>query len=229
MKSDSAVVATPQQVVGQPLDLRESAERIRSLWNTGVQDYVKIGRELKEAKRLHPKKFTAWVKDELPFAPRIAEYLIAIGKHPVISDPKHASVFPARWTTLAALAEVPEADLLKAMESGRVTPKLQRKQVAKLFSEPKKEDEEAEPRHAREVAEGILRSYLAATAKLTKVDVRHIDPARVAAWASTVVRTLKAVDDFHDKLRDLAPEEPAEVSRASVREHSRTPAPEATA
>ena len=72
------------------------------------------------------------VADDLPFTLRTAELFISIARNPVLSNANHGSYLPASWRTLSELARLPEPVLQEALEAGRITPDLERKEVALL-------------------------------------------------------------------------------------------------
>src|SRR5690606_8102365 len=75
------------------------------------------------------------VEDCLPFGRATAMRLMAIADCPAISNVARAQHLPASWTTLYELSRLPEADLIDAIESGRVTPELKRSDVRKLITD----------------------------------------------------------------------------------------------
>ncbi len=72
------------------------------------------------------------VAQDLPFTLRTAELFISIARNPVLSNANHGSYLPASWRTLSELARLPQEVLEEALDDGRITPELQRKEVALL-------------------------------------------------------------------------------------------------
>jgi len=125
----------------------EWATRIKEAWQKTVSDFVATGQALKDAKAGLPHgDFTNMVDDGLPFSARVAEYLMAIASNPALANPKHASVLPASWATLAELARLDASTIEKFIEEGRIHPELERKQVALLLPAPKAKAKKAAPK-----------------------------------------------------------------------------------
>jgi hypothetical protein len=77
------------------------ARKVRAAWQKSVESIIETGRLLIEAKAALPHGgFEIMVKD-LPFGARAAQFLMKVASHPVLSNPKHASLLPASWMTLA--------------------------------------------------------------------------------------------------------------------------------
>lgn len=124
----SALVAVTSSV-----DRATYARRIAESWGAIADNIFAIGRTLVEAKEaLAHGEFTAMVEADLPFGPRTARRLMAIARHPVLSDRTHASVLPGSWMTLYELTKVPEPELERAIADGTVRPDMERRDVAAL-------------------------------------------------------------------------------------------------
>ena len=63
---------------------------------------------------------------KFPFTDRVARYLMAVFRRPVISNRQHAADLPSSWRTLAILAQLPESQFLK-----RGAPGLQKSEAQK--------------------------------------------------------------------------------------------------
>ena len=86
---------------------------------------VEVGELLVQAKAaLEHGEFLKMVEEELPFTDRAARYPMLIGKHPVISNRKHASVLPSSWYTLGVLAQLSESQFLEQLEAGVIHPEM---------------------------------------------------------------------------------------------------------
>jgi len=71
-------------------------------------------------------------KVSLPFGEQTARKLMKVASNTTISKKAtHGRAFPPNWTTLYELTKVPEPALLEGIESGRVSPTMQREDVAK--------------------------------------------------------------------------------------------------
>jgi hypothetical protein len=54
---------------------------------------------------------------------------MAIAQHPILANRTHGSVLPPSWRTLYELTKVPDSELQRALEDGRVHPGLERRDV----------------------------------------------------------------------------------------------------
>jgi len=110
----------------------EWAERIRPHLDRAAESFVAAGRELTAAKAALPHGGFLELVASLDLAPRTAQRLMQIAHHPVFSDATRGSHLPNAWRTLAELARVPEDDLLAAIESGVVHPRMRRADAEQL-------------------------------------------------------------------------------------------------
>ena len=114
----------------------EWARRITSAWAAGVAAFVQTGRQLIRAKRaLGAGAFLHMIETELPFSDRTAERLMAIARHPVLSDSTHASNLPPSWTTLYELSRLPAGKLRKLIEQERIHSDMERVEATSLVFE----------------------------------------------------------------------------------------------
>ena len=65
---------------------------------------------------------------------------MAIAAHPVISNATHGSCLPASWRTLYELTKLPEPQLARLLESGKIRPETERKHVLALQREAIREE-----------------------------------------------------------------------------------------
>jgi hypothetical protein len=125
----------------------EWAQKICAQWRKGAEAFIEAGRLLiaskADLKSSGGGSWEAMMKERLPFSPRIAQMLMKIADHPVISDPKHVSLLPPSWGTLYQIARLPAPVVEKAIADGRITPKTERKDVAAL--KPPKPPEPSTP------------------------------------------------------------------------------------
>ncbi|MGO9236659.1 MAG: DUF3102 domain-containing protein [Methylocella sp.] len=123
---------------GLRVSATEWAARINAAWQKTVSNIIETGQALIDAKADLPHgTFTNMIEDDLAFGPRAAERLMAIASHPALSNPTHASVLPASWTTLAELARLDGFRVETLIKEGRIYPGLERKDVALLLPPPK--------------------------------------------------------------------------------------------
>jgi hypothetical protein len=117
-------------------DSEQWARRINAAFAAGVAAFVETGRQLVEAKRaLGHGAFMRMVETELRFSASTAERLMAIARHPVISDSAHAPILPPSWTVLYELARLPAGKVRKLIEQERIHPEMERSEAASLVLE----------------------------------------------------------------------------------------------
>lgn len=131
------------------VDIRPSgreffAAKIGGALSKSVEGFIEAGSWLTEAKegkdRLPHGEFLKMVEDDLKLDIRTAQRLMLIAKHPIISNAAHAPHLPPIWYTIYELTKVPDEGLMKAIEDGRINPKMERKDVAALKAQyPKPE------------------------------------------------------------------------------------------
>lgn len=83
---------------------------------------IEIGTILIEAKYAHPRRFEAWVEEELPFSAAKAHQLMAISRAFRELPPEKREALPAPWTTLFRLTRLGRPELESAIEAGIITP-----------------------------------------------------------------------------------------------------------
>ena len=92
-----------------------AAAWVTEAWQGAVESIVETGRRLAEAKiRVGHGNWLPTV-DLLPFSDRTAQMLMAISKHPDISNPHHGSHLPASWRTLSVLAQLPPGEIPRSI------------------------------------------------------------------------------------------------------------------
>lgn len=106
------------------------AARISACWQASVKAILEVGRLLKAAKDALPHgEFGAMCDTDLPFGTRTAEMLMAIAADPRLTNPKHVSLLPSHWGTLYELTKLTDEQFEKGIETGTITPELERKRV----------------------------------------------------------------------------------------------------
>jgi hypothetical protein len=116
-------------------DWKYWAKRITSTWQSSVANIIETGRLLIKAKAaLSHGEFGDMIKKYLPFKSRTAQSLMKLAHNPVLSNTQHVAHLPAHWGTLVALDTLglPDAELTAKIHDGTITPKMERKDVAKL-------------------------------------------------------------------------------------------------
>jgi len=107
------------------------ASEINKAWQSGVASILHTGYLLIGAKEdLEHGSFESMVQQKLPFVPQTARKLMAIARHPIISNRAHVRDLPASWATLYKLTKLPIGNLRTKFADGSINPKLERKEVA---------------------------------------------------------------------------------------------------
>jgi hypothetical protein len=145
----NGAVHTNGHSTGRPPRTRqEFARLITAAWNRQVSTIVSAGRLLREAKtgpnKLPHGEFLDMFRRnsetgrrDLPFGERTAQKLMAIARHPVLSDPSHESHLPPHVETLYLLTKLPQDQLEQMLTDGTITAETERKEVEKLVAECK--------------------------------------------------------------------------------------------
>jgi hypothetical protein len=107
---------------------------IKSEWRTATASLIETGRILIEAKKnLDHGEFGPMIRTKLPFGERTAEKLMAIARHPIISNPTHESHLPPRQEALYLMTRLPLEELEKMLADGTINPNTERKHVEKIL------------------------------------------------------------------------------------------------
>jgi hypothetical protein len=123
-----------------PGELEHWAGAINDRLGRAVGAIIEAGRLLVEAKarlkhgewerlfRGHPHA----VPNAVPISVSTGQRLMAIARHPILSNPAHAQHLPRSWTTLYQLTKIDAATLRQSIKDGQVHPGLGRRQAAAL-------------------------------------------------------------------------------------------------
>jgi hypothetical protein len=135
---------------GGGTDWKAWAGRINEAWQKSVEGVLEAGRLLLEAKEeLQHGTFENMIRLELNFGLRTAQMLMGIAANPTLSNPKHVSLLPPSWGTLAQLdkaeRKLGEGTIARWLADGTVTPKTERKEIAALIAPDEDEEPEAKP------------------------------------------------------------------------------------
>ena len=116
-----------------PLTRSQWANKIAARWRDSVQAIIDVGTLLLQAKEQLPHgDFGSMVNEDLPFGWNTANKLMAIARHPVLSNSYHATNLPPSWYTLYELTLIPEAPLTRWLQDGTITSELDRQAVSQL-------------------------------------------------------------------------------------------------
>ena len=105
---------------------QEAADHVSEAWQNAVESIVETGRRLIVAKvKVGHGNWLPTVA-LLPFSQQTANKLMTVAQHPDISNHAHVRDLPAAWGTLAVLAQLPAGEIPRRIESGEITPELDR-------------------------------------------------------------------------------------------------------
>jgi hypothetical protein len=108
--------------------------KITAAWRRTIEGIIEVGDLLLQAKEdLDHGLFEAMVRDRLPFGASAARRLMAIARHPVLTNRAHVHVLPASWGTLAQLARLQPERLEAAIGHGDVHPAMERRHATALL------------------------------------------------------------------------------------------------
>jgi hypothetical protein len=154
--TEVATTTTNAEIIppGQ-LTRAEYVEHIWAAYARTVAAIIEVGLWLIKARNNLPHgEFEAMVREDLPFLPPYAYKLRTVAANPVLSNPSHGKDLPPSVATLYELTFIKDEPLLALIESGKITPKLERA-AAHALRPPKKKKCPARPHvpeHADESA-----------------------------------------------------------------------------
>ncbi len=112
-------------------DQEKQAGRVLESFASFHAHVIQTGRDLTKARADIPRgQWTAFLRD-VHMTPAQARKLEAIANHPVLANPKHASVLPPVWMTLAELERLQPEWLERAITAGKA--EMERKQARRLL------------------------------------------------------------------------------------------------
>lgn len=115
------------------LDPAAWALRINACWRKGIEAIIGTGRLLNEAKESCDRgEFENMLETDLAFQPRTAQRLMAIARDTRLTNPTHASLLPASWTTLYELTQLSDDEFDRGVEEKIIRPDMERKDVATI-------------------------------------------------------------------------------------------------
>lgn len=122
------------------LDRSAWALRINACWRKGIEAIIGTGRLLLDAKdSCEHGDFESMLKEDLAFQPRTAQRLMAIARDQRLTNPTHASLLPASWTTLYELTQLTDEEFDRAIEEKVIRPDMERKDVQHIRPTPHRE------------------------------------------------------------------------------------------
>lgn len=123
----------------EPLTLEDRYSRIMAVMDRAA---ILVGEELRAAKHEHPRQFTKWVSDYLPFGLDKAERLMAIARAFRTADETVLAALPPAWTALYELAKLDRRDILERIEAGDIQPRMTVAEAKKVLADKHRRDEE---------------------------------------------------------------------------------------
>ncbi|HJS76753.1 MAG TPA: DUF3102 domain-containing protein [Burkholderiales bacterium] len=140
------------------------ADRICTQLGKTVESILEVGRLLVSAKAALPHgEFGRMFKEGLvPFGQSTADKLIAIAKHPVLSNSDHGPNLPPSWRTLYELTKADGAKLRAALKNEVIRPDMKRRDIQALLP-PKRH---ASRRHAPTPAATDVTEYRTASGRV---------------------------------------------------------------
>jgi phage N-6-adenine-methyltransferase len=109
--------------------------RIRDRWQDSAQAIIDVGRMLIEAREgLSGADWTALFENgKLPFRRATAVRLMQVARNERITECSRVNTLPPSWGTLYELSKLPEPDLRRAFDEGRIHPEMERRDVKALI------------------------------------------------------------------------------------------------
>ena len=144
------VVLTPGEWTPQ-----QAATHVSEAWQNAVESIVETGRRLIEAKQ---RVGHGWWLDTvalLPFSERTARALMQVATHPDLGNRQHAADLPASWYTLSVLAQLPPGEVAKRIESGEITPDIDRATAQEIAASYRAAEDEERRKRAEERRDAV--------------------------------------------------------------------------
>lgn len=114
------------------------AALVRMDLGQAVAGFVAAGQHLIQAKLEVPHGgWISWLRGNVGISERIAQMLMELSRHPVISNASNYSHLPPSYNTLYELKQLDSPLLEAAIQQGRIHPELERKQARALVVEYK--------------------------------------------------------------------------------------------
>jgi hypothetical protein len=114
--------------------------QISTAWQKQVQSILETGHLLIKAKeQLAHGEFQKMIRGELPncqklpFGTGTANMLMAITRHPVLSNSKFSCDLPPLWYPLYRLTQLPHEELQAMLDDGRIHPELKGREIERII------------------------------------------------------------------------------------------------
>src|SRR5215831_6419128 len=179
-------------------DAKYYDQKLTELRVNDVENIIARGRLLIEMKdTLEHGEFENTVAKH--FTPQTARKLIAIARHPIISNRAHGRDLPASWRTLYELTQLDDDVLRRALRDGRIHPNMERSAVMALRDEVAMDDTlkhkleeaiKAEPNANQRDAAKALGVSIGAAANVTRRQIARMRAiCRLVTFATGVSKT----------------------------------------
>jgi len=116
------------------MTIPEWADEINYAWDRVIKDVIKAGQLLLACKDLvpHGQWERLFCKGVLRMTRQTAFRLMAIAKHPVLSNSTHVQQLPRSWGTLYELSQLPSDAVQALLETSKIHQELTRKEAVAL-------------------------------------------------------------------------------------------------
>jgi hypothetical protein len=130
--------------------LQKFADEVTEDWRKSVASVIGVGQRLIGIKAKVPPGQFGWmfkvkgqphpqaVDHPIPFSQNMAERLMAIAEHPILTDSARWAELPSSWRTLSVLRPLPHDKLEMLLAGGIVCPELTRNEAEALLYAIKK-------------------------------------------------------------------------------------------
>jgi phage N-6-adenine-methyltransferase len=129
----SKLAVTGDYIAANTKTVEEWAGEVRSELRKTVHSIIATGKKLNEALDNIPHGSKAAFYELLPFSETTAKYFRAIAADERILNRQHVDELPASWGTLYELALLDDARWGQLEDAGKITPELERKDIADFF------------------------------------------------------------------------------------------------
>ena len=116
----------------EPRSVEGWARRIEGHLSHATEGVIAAGSDLIRAKESLPHGEFLPLLDRLRMGATTAQRLMAVARHPVLTNAAHVQHLPASWGTLYELTKIPEPELVRALEAGDVSSTMTREDVAAI-------------------------------------------------------------------------------------------------
>ena len=131
---DKAEGIEPLQGADLTQQMDDLAARFNTAWRKSVEAIIDSGRILIEAKKAAGHGNWLAFLEKIKIKSRMAENLMEIAEHPVLSNSQHAANLPRCWSTLARMAQFEPSELGELLDKGTIDSNTERNEVEALLA-----------------------------------------------------------------------------------------------